>query len=393
MTDVRVTQGAAEVLYGPPRPTIRVTQAAAEVLHGFTPAPEPPYTEDPGAVRVTQGTLLTLSEGAPDTRVTQAVALALYEPSPPVRITQSPVLALTLFDADVRNTQAATLALVDVVPCLTKWAQTWTITRTDGAIFAFTSLDRDLTYRGVLHKACNSLAATATETSAALGSTGSMELQGLISDSSITDADLFNGLFDGATVEIWSVPWEDTGGEIPFRLLAGTLGNVSQGSVGFTAEIITPGAVLQQKPLLDAYSPACRYKLGDDRCAFDLDTLEVSGSVTSLPSVIAPNSARRRIFTDVGRAEADRFYEYGEMTWTSGDNTGLSSEIKDFSSGNFTLWAPMPNIIQIGDTYTAKPGCDKSGEVCVTKFDNFINFGGFEDVPGQDKILQSPDAK
>jgi len=49
--------------------------------------------------------------------------------------------------------------------------------------------------------------------------------------------------------------------------------------------------------------------------------------------------------------------------------------------------------VQVGDTYTAKPGCDKSAEICKTKFDNFINFGGFPDVPGQDRIASTPDAK
>lgn len=344
-------------------------------------------------VRDTQSAFLVMSEGTPDTRSTQSSFLVLFEDAPDTRATQSPLLVLAQFLADTRSTQTIALAVADVVDCLTKWAQTWTITRTDGQVFAFTSLDRDLTFRGVVHHACDSLAATATEMSSALGSTGSMELQGLISDSSIKDTDLFNGVFDGAFVEIWSVPWENTGGEIPFRLLAGTLGDVTQGTVGFTAEIISPSATLQQKPLLDTYAPGCPYKLGDERCGFDLDTLEVAGAATSLPSVTAPNSGARRVFTDSSRAEADGFYEFGELTWTSGDNVGVSSDIKDFSGGTFTLWTAALNNVQIGDAYTAKPGCDKTVATCKTKFDIFVNYGGFPDVPGQDRILSTPDAK
>lgn len=33
MTDVRVTQGAVEVLYDPPRPNVKVTQGGVEVLY------------------------------------------------------------------------------------------------------------------------------------------------------------------------------------------------------------------------------------------------------------------------------------------------------------------------------------------------------------------------
>lgn len=391
--ELRVTQGAAEVLFTPPSPNIRMTQGAIEVLHNDTaPAPGPPFPEDAGSVRNTQAPFLVLTEGSADTRITQSVMLALFLPGAATRVTQSIFLLPTEFEADTRVTQSMHLAVVDQVNCLTRWAQTWTITRTDGEVFAFTSLDRDLIYRGVTHKACDSLSSTATEMSSALGSTGSMELSGIISDSSITEIDLYNGLFDGALVEIWVVPWSNSGGEIPFRLLAGTLGDVSQGVTGFTAEIVTPGATMQQKPLLDVYTPGCRYKLGDTRCAFDLPTLEVTGVVTQLTIPTSPNSASKRVFIDSTRTEVLGFFDLGEVTWTSGDNIGISSEIKSFDGTAFVLWSALLKRIQIGDTYTALPGCDKTIEVCKTKFDNFVNFGGFPDVPGQDKVQQTPDS-
>ena len=342
---------------------------------------------------MTQAAHLVLAEGDSDTRVTQTAFLVLHAVSPPARISQAPFLVLAEFDADTRNTQAVILALADHVECITKWAQTWTITRTDDQVFAFTSLDRDLTFRGVIHKACDSLLASSTEMSSALGSVGSMELAGIISDSSIKDEDLYNGLFDGATVEAWVVPWENAGGEIPFRILAGTLGDVQQGLTSFSAEIVTPGATMKQKPLVEVVTPGCRYELGDTRCAFDLSTLEVSGSVTDVLLQTTINAGNKRIFTDSTRTEDDRHFEYGEVTWTSGDNTGLSTEVKDFSGETFTLWTPLLHRITQGDTYTARPGCDKAVDTCKDKFNNFVNYGGFPDVPGQDRIVKTPDAK
>lgn len=409
MTDIRVTQGAAQVLYGPPRPTVRVTQgaqqvlyspprptvrltqSAMQVLHGFVP---PPFLEDPDSVRDTQTAMLALTEGDADTRSTQSMFLVLAETLLiDTRVTQSPFLVLAEFDADTRTTQSVALVLADTVECLTKWAQTWTITRTDGTVFAFTSLDVDLTYRGVVHKACDSLSSSASEMSASLGSVGSMELAGVISDDSIKEDELFNGLFDGAVVEAWVVPWENAGGEIPFRILAGTIGDIKQGLQFFSGEIITPGATMRQRPLIEVVTPGCRYLLGDARCKFDLPTLEVSGSVTSIVTANTINGGSNRIFTDSTRTEDDGFYEFGEVTWTSGDNIGISIEIKDFSNGEFKLWRQTLKPIQVGDTYTALPGCDKTGAICKSKFDNFVNFGGFPDVPGQDKLVETPDAK
>lgn len=354
---------------------------------------EGPDTGVAAECRATQVPVLVLAEGPGDVRTTQVPVLILHDVAPDVRATQAPVLVLAEFEADTRITQTPILVLADQVECLTKWTQTWTITRTDGQVFAFTSLDKDFVFRGTTHKTCNSLSSTATEMSTAHGSTGSMELNGIISDSSITDEDLFNGLFDGATIEIWSVPWENAGGEIPFRLLAGTLGDVDQGVIDFTAEIITPGATMQQKPLLEVYTPGCRYELGDKRCKVDLDALEVSGSVTGLTIPNSPNSANKRVFIDTSRTEVSGFFEYGEVTWTSGLNTGITSEVKDFNGTTFTLWKSLLHPISSGDTYTAKPGCDKSESTCKTKFSNFINYGGYPHVPGQDRLVATPDAK
>jgi len=392
----KITQTAGQILYGPPRPSVKITQSAILVLHDDTTA-VPIDAENAGSVRSTSNAFLSLEQLTVDARVTQGVFLALS--GPPVldaadtRNTQSVFLVLTEELVSARTTQSALLALADSVPCITKWAQTWTITRTDAQVFAFTSLDSDIMFRGVSHKACDSLSATATEMSAALASTGNMELEGLISDSSITALDLYRGLFDGATVEVWVVPWENTEGEIPFRLLAGTIGNVEQKLNSFTAEIITPAAIMQQRPLLEVYTPSCRFKLGDSRCTIDLSTLELTGSVTALLAFTGPNAAARRVFVDSARTEVARFYENGELTWTSGDNIGLTSEIKDFDGTSFVLWAPVKNAIVIGDAYTIRPGCDKSTTACTSKFSNFINFGGFPHVPGDDRLFQTPDAK
>jgi uncharacterized phage protein (TIGR02218 family) len=52
----------------------------------------------------------------------------------------------------------------------------------------------------------------------------------------------------------------------------------------------------------------------------------------------------------------------------------------------------MPFAIQVGDTFTYAPGCDKTRETCCNKFNNILNFRGFPDIPGMDQYLYYPDA-
>jgi uncharacterized phage protein (TIGR02218 family) len=349
--------------------------------------------------RMTQAAMLVLDAPEADARMTQACALVLSlipDAADGVRMTQATMLALAEFEAGTRMTQAVALVLADQVNCLTRWAQTWTITRTDGQVFAFTSLDRPLTFRGIEHLPCNSMLASAVELSTVVGATGNMELNGILSDSGVSEADLYNGLFDGASIEVWMVPWDNSGGEIPFRLMGGVVGTNGHGETSFNQEILTPGAQLAQRALLETYTPGCRYGFGtsvDPRCPVDLVALTVSGSVTGTAIPNASTTATRRIFTDSTRAEADGSFNLGRLTWTGGPNAGAISEIKDFIGGQFILWEALLSPIGIGDTYDATPGCDKSSADHLLFNADMVDFGGFPMVPGSDSILQSPDAK
>lgn len=343
--------------------------------------------------RNTQSAVLALAEGTPDTRITQSAVLALYQPAPDARVTQAPALVLAQFDADTRISQAPVLALVDQVECLTRWAQAWRIERVDGEIFLFTDLDRVLTFRGENYQPCDSLNASATEMATLIGAAGNQELSGIISDTGIKEEDLYNGLFDNATVEIWSVPWENQGGEIPFRLITGRIGDIDQGVQRFNAEIVTPIVNIQQRPLLRKYTPSCRWILGDNNCTVDLDSLAINSGVTGTVLHNASTNSSRRVFIDSSRFEESGFFDQGTIEWTSGDNSGITSEIKSFDGSTFTLWEPLLAPIQIGDSFTAKPGCNKLAETCKDKFDNFDNFGGFPHVPGNDAIRETPPSR
>lgn len=340
----------------------------------------------------TQGLVLEADVTAQPARVTQGTVLLGTKTGYPARATQAAVFLGEVTAYPARITQAVVLVATIEHPCLTEYAQCWKLTRQDGEIFAFTSLDTSLDFKGVTYQPCDSLSASAIELGAEMGSVGNGEIDGIISDDSITDADLAAGLFDNATVEVWMVPW-GSGDEEPWRMLKGVTGKTSQGEKGYTMEILTAAARLQQKSLVEIVTAGCRYELGDSRCTVDIDALAVSGAVTAIATINASTASTRRFFSDSGRSEADGYFAYGILTWLTGANAGAQGEIKDFVSGQFTLWQPMNHAIQIGDTYSAVPGCDKAAATCKATFSNYVNFGGFPDVPGQDAIVQTPDAK
>ena len=82
------------------------------------------------------------------------------------------------------------------------------------------------------------------------------------------------------------------------------------------------------------------------------------------------------------------WFDFGKLTWLTGDNAGLSMEVKQYMPGQLTLALPMPYPIQIGDVYEVHPGCDKQLATCIGKFDNVANFRGEPYVPGTDRIAQ-----
>lgn len=347
-------------------------------------------------MRSTQYAALVMGGTPPIIRETQFAALVMAAPNPPMRATQFAALPLVEFHADTPITQMTALVLADLVPCNTQWAQTWTITRRDGQVFAFTSLDRPLTFRGVVHTPCNSLSATATEQSTTIGANGNMELIGIISDVGISEQELYNGLFDFARFEVWMVPWLNHGGETPFRLMAGTTGTMSHGTEGFSFEVLTGSANLRQRGLMESFTASCRYGFGstlDSRCPVNLAAVTVAGSATTTTVPAASNTATRRILIDSSRGEAAGHFDLGILTFTGGANAGASSEIKRFEGGVFVLWSPLLYPIEVGDTYTATPGCNKSPTDHMRFNADMIDYGGFPDVPGSDAINQFPDAK
>lgn len=323
--------------------------------------------------------------------VGQAGAEYLLRIMPGVEVEQAGVDYLLRVQPQAGVYQAGVEFLYKSRACNTQECQAWQITRKDGTIFRFTSLDRPLTWLGETWKSCDSLNPSASEGSDSADSVGSTELAGILSDSSVSEADLAAGRFDGARVEAWTVSWGPDG-DGPRLIAQGNFGKATFGEAGWKVELLGDGVRLQQTPLLATYTPGCRWKhgggFGGPECGKDLGPLTVSGTVTT---------GGERAFIDTTRTEVAGFFARGRVAWVTGANAGVEAEVRDHLDGGVIhLWPRLAAAIEVGDTYTMTPGCtyarDTEGGTNGCKdWGRILNYGGYPDVPGQDALNETPD--
>ena len=260
---------------------------------------------------------------------------------------------------------------------LTTLCTCWLVTRRDSTVFGFTDAATDIVYGGVTYKASTGLTPSSIQTTDALN-VDNLEVISMLDAAAITDADLLAGKWDYAAVQIFLLNWADLA-QAALQLRRGWTGEIKTGRASFTAELRGMTQPLQQD-IGRVFMPSCNADLGDTRCSINLAAWTLSGTVTSVTD--AAN------FAASGRSEATDYFTGGKLTWTGGNNAGWSMEVKSFGATTFGLTQAMPLAIQIGDTFSVYAGCNKNRDAggCL-KFSNILNFRGFPDVPGIDRVL------
>ncbi len=268
---------------------------------------------------------------------------------------------------------------------LTTVARAWALTRRDGTRLGFTDHDRDLAFDGLVFKADTGLTARALMQTTGL-SVDNSEAVGALSDAAITEADIRAGRYDGAQIEAWLVNWANPDERMmQFR---GSLGELVRAEGGFQAELLGLGEALNAPQGL-VYQRPCSAVLGDARCRVDLS---VPGYVSERPCE-GVEEAVRFTFADFTGFD-DRWFERGRLVVLSGEAAGLSGAIKNDRLGaegrEIELWQAIRAPIAPGDMLRFEAGCDKQAPTCRLKFNNFVNFRGFPDIPGEDWLMATP---
>lgn len=268
----------------------------------------------------------------------------------------------------------------------TTLCRAYAVARGDGAVLGFTDHDRNLSFDGILFRADSGMTAGALQQATGLA-VDNTEAVGALRSDAISEVDILAGRYDGAEVRGWLVNWTD----VSQRALqfCGTLGELTRSGGAFSAELRGLAEVLNQ-PQGQIYHARCTAILGDGRCRFDLAT---PGFAEERPAEEVTDARVFRFASFAGFE--DRWFEKGRFRVLTGPAAGLIGAVKNDRLGagasrEIELWQALGTAPQPGDLLRIEAGCDKREEVCRVKFDNFNNFRGFPDIPGEDWLMSYP---
>ena len=261
-------------------------------------------------------------------------------------------------------------------------ARCWRLTRKDGVVLGFTDHDRDILFDGVTYAAGTGLEAADMQAELGFAITGG-EASGALSSPGITEADIANGRYDGAKIDLFLVDWN----RVDQRILmeSGAIGEIRRMGKAFAAEIRSLTFQLDEERGR-LFRLGCSADLGDAQCGIALDSSvwRYDGSVVATDG---------RVSVAVSQVFERDFFTGGSLLLTSGANVGTRVEIQaqagTTTSTVLTLWQAMALPIQIGDAVSLRAGCDKSFKSCRDRFQNAINFRGFPHMPGNDFVILS----
>lgn len=261
----------------------------------------------------------------------------------------------------------------------------WRIRRKDGTEFGFTDHDQDLVFDGVTFKAGTGLTAASLQQSTGL-SVDNTEAVGILSDASVTDADIHAGRFDGAEVLSWLVNWADPDQRVvQFR---GSLGELKLEAGAFHAELRGLSEALNQSQGR-VYQRSCSAALADAQCRADLSSPDYTVQMT-----VRAMSRDNLMMLSGTAPHADGWFVHGRFEPVDGAAAGLVGHIKSDrmvdGERRIELWEELRATVVEGDTVRLVAGCDKRLETCRTKFSNFSNFRGFPHIPGEDWLVAYP---
>lgn len=261
----------------------------------------------------------------------------------------------------------------------TTLAWCWRVTRHDGQVFGFTDHDGPLSFDGLTCEPGAGLSPGAMRAETGFAPARAAAFGALNSDA-ITAADLDNGLWDGAKVEIFRVDWSDP--VLRFRAATGEIGAITRSETGFEAEVEGLTARLNRR-IGRVFSRACDAELGDARCGVALADPAFAGSGSVL-DVIDPHA----VLVDGLGGYAAGWFGGGVLVWTGGANGGARQRVVRHQTGRLELERAPARPILVGDGFDITAGCDKRAQTCRSKFANFVNFRGHPHMPGNDVLLR-----
>lgn len=241
----------------------------------------------------------------------------------------------------------------------------WAVTRADGIVMGFTDHDRDLVFDGVMFRAGTGMTGFAVQqtTGAAVDNS---EAMGILRD--VTEADIADGLFDGAGVRAWLVRWDQVADRrLIFR---GTIGGITRQGGQFTAEL---------RGLSEALNiPGGRVYHRLDHTLPDVPPVE---------AIVSAVNGETMVISGLDAFD-DGWFTRGVVTKQGGATAIVRQDRRDGLLRRVTLWSPL--AVTVGDTLHLTPGYDGRFATRRDKFADATGFQGFPHLPGDDWVMSVP---
>lgn len=246
----------------------------------------------------------------------------------------------------------------------------WRVTKTDGTALGFTDHDRDLVFDGSSFEPQSGFSQSEAQSSLGLA-VDTAEIEGALSSTRLSEAEIDAGLFDGAKVETFRVDWNAPDGAELVRVSA--IGKIIRRDGALVAELESLVRNLD-RPAGRYLRRSCDAELGDARCGVAMAGFGAAGTVVA--------RAGTGIYVVSGLdAFGDGWFSGGRLT-----SEGQSYRVTAHRRGTEGILVTLDggDDLAPGFAFAITAGCDKAFSTCRDKFTNTLNFRGFPHLPGND---------
>lgn len=270
-----------------------------------------------------------------------------------------------------------------------------TVTLTSGLVMYITNGQVDIAYGGNTFSAARWGGWECTGTMCGLGALNATADISIFADESIQmpnwDIPLLEaiqlGLFDAATITILTIYGQTYGDTTlgPVVRYSGQITDLQKtGRTTATGQCKPYTFTLNQPMPRQVLQPGCRWTLYDaDTCTVNKASFTYTGTVAagSNAAYIVPNTP---ITTPAGITLAQ-----GVITFTSGQNAGLSMSVQSWDGTSIRLTRNFLFPISLGDAFTISAGCAHTTQSCGAFQGEaaYLNYGGAPFVPNYESAL------
>jgi len=248
------------------------------------------------------------------------------------------------------------------------------ITCKNGDVYAFTDTDMPLVVDSVKYTPAPGLQSVKLTATSDV-QISNQEIGAALSE--IPEQDLIGGVFDSAEIIASWASWANPGaGKVD--VFVGTLGEVTWDDRGFVADVVSNMKAME-RIIGWQYTATCRHTLYGGPAAGKIGSCGVNPATFTFTGSVSSILTPKWRFT-ASLSQPDGYFSAGVLTWTTGNNAGLSVTVKRQTGAEFELFLPTAFTFAAGDTFSIKAGCDKTLETCKNKFNNLNNYGGFPHI-------------